>query len=228
MHVSEQTGEVDACVRAFGARPVEVLAADGVLDARFTAVHATHIADGEVDLIAGSGATVCACPATERDLGDGFLRARDLLRAGGRIALGTDSQTVIDPLEDARLVEYEERLLRRQRVILTQNTDSARLDVAPVLLRMTSSAGAHALRLDAGALRAGALADVVAIDLGHHTLAGWTADTLAAMLALSAPIDVVRDVWVGGRAVVRDRVHERMEDATESFNHVARRVFAVA
>ena len=82
MHVSEQPAEIDECIAAFGVRPVEMLAEDMILDARFTAVHATHINDGEVQLLGSAGATVCACPTTERDLGDGFLRGSDLLAAG--------------------------------------------------------------------------------------------------------------------------------------------------
>jgi formimidoylglutamate deiminase len=224
MHVSEQTAEVDACLAAYGVRPVELLREDGVLDDRFTGVHATHINDGEVELLARSGATVCACPTTERDLGDGFLRAVELVRAGAQIALGTDSQTVIDMLEEMRLVEYHERLRRRERVVVTRDADTdGRREPAPVLLQMAAQAGARSLRLSAGALEAGALADMLAIDLEHHTLAGWTVPSLAAMIALSAPADVISDVWVGGRPVVRHRHHDAQEDAMRRFNETARR-----
>src|SRR5690606_2991659 len=133
MHVSEQPAEVEASVAAYGLRPVEMLDADGVLDDRFTGVHATHINDREVEMLAGGGGTVCACPTTERDLGDGFLRGGDLLRAGAGIALGTDSQTMLDMFEEARLVEYNERLRRLQRVLLTRGADDV-LESAPVLI----------------------------------------------------------------------------------------------
>ncbi|HEX6309007.1 MAG TPA: formimidoylglutamate deiminase [Longimicrobiales bacterium] len=222
MHVSEQPAEVDDCVAAYGLRPVELLAEEGVLDGRLTAVHATHITDAEVARLATSSATVCACPSTERDLGDGLLRGADLLRAGGRIALGSDSQTLLDMLEEARLVEYIERLRRLERVVITRATNDA-LEAAPILLRMATSAGAHSLRLPAGTLEEGALADFVGLDLAHPALAGWTTHTLAAMLVFSAPPGVVRDVWVGGRRVVADRVHDQEEEAIRAFNVVARR-----
>jgi formimidoylglutamate deiminase len=222
MHVSEQPAEVEACVAAYGRRPVELLNDDGVLGDGFTAIHATHISDAEVRMLAESGATVCACPGTERDLGDGFLRAADLVRAGGRIALGTDSQTVIDLLEEMRLVEYNERLQRLERVVITRSGDAARRVHAPLLLEMATSAGARSLHLPTGALEAGALADMIGIDLGHPALAGWTPATLPAMIALCAPADVVRDVWVGGRQVVTQREHPRLEDAMHAFNDVAR------
>jgi formimidoylglutamate deiminase len=231
MHVSEQPAEVDACVAAFGRRPVELLHDAGLLDHRFTAVHATHISDREVALLAGSGATVCACPGTERDLGDGILRAAELLAAGGRIALGTDSQTIIDMLEEMRLVEYHERLRTLRRVVLPPSPDGrggaagqGRREPAPALIAMATEAGARSLRLPAGALAEGLAADLTAIDLHHRTLAGWTEATLPAMLALSGTAELVTDVWVAGRNVVRARHHEREEQAMEQFREVARRI----
>jgi formimidoylglutamate deiminase len=227
MHVSEQPAEVAACVESYGLRPVQLLGEDGVLDGRFTGVHATHIDDGEVTLLARSGATVCACPGTERDLGDGILRARDLVRAGARIALGTDSQTIIDMFEEMRLVEYHERLRHLQRVVVAPPAPAAgsdRLESAPHLLAMATRAGARSLRIPAGVLEAGALADFIAIDLDHRVLAGWTPDALPALLALSASADVVTDVWVGGRNVVTQGTHDGEENAMRTFNQVARRV----
>jgi formimidoylglutamate deiminase len=222
MHVSEQPAEVDACITAFGLRPIEMLDEDGVLDERFTGVHATHINDREVVMLAISGGTVCACPTTERDLGDGFLRGGDLVRAGAGIALGTDSQTMLDMFEEARLVEYNERLRRLQRVLLTRGADDV-LEVAPALLRMATAAGARSLRVESGTLEEGALADFIGIDLEHQSLAGWTAQSLPAMLAFSAPPDAVSDVWVGGRNVVANRTHVKQEGAMREFNAIARR-----
>jgi formimidoylglutamate deiminase len=223
MHVSEQPAEVAECLAAYGVRPIEMLADDLVLDERFTGIHATHISDGEVGLLGDARATVCACPTTERDLGDGFLRGRDLLEAGAHIALGTDSQTMLDMLEEARLVEYGERLRRLQRVLLTQPAGEDRLDVAPVLLRMATLAGARSLRLRTGMLEEGMLADFCGIDLDHPAIAGWTAETLGASLMFSAPPAVVSDVWVGGRNVVANGRHASYEDAARSFNAIARR-----
>ncbi len=222
MHVSERPAEVEACERVHGRRPVDLLAVDGVLDDRFTAVHATHLSDPEVALLGEVGATICACPTTERDLGDGFLRGRDLLEAGAALALGTDSHTNLDFLEEMRLVEYHERLRRLERVSIT---DGARIDgrhrVAPALLRMATIAGARSLRLEAGEIGAGKLADLVAIDLDHVSLAGWTDDTLAAMATLSATPDIVTDVWVGGVRRLEDRRHGAEREVSERFREVA-------
>jgi formimidoylglutamate deiminase len=223
MHVSEQPAEVTACLNGYGKRPIEVLADEGVIDEHLTAVHAMHLTFREVHLLGSPGPTVCACPTTERDLGDGFLAALELISAGARIALGSDSHTVIDLFEEMRLIEYHERLRRLQRVILAEDEASARNEVAPVLLRMGLETGASALRLDAGRIAAGALADFVAIDLDHRTLAGWRDDSLAATIALSAPPAIVSDVWVGGVQRLHGGCHRHDAESAIAFRDVARR-----
>ncbi len=224
MHVSEQPREVEECVEAYGLRPVELLASEDVLDERFTAVHATHLTLEEVALLGDVGATVCACPTTERDLGDGFLPGAELLDAGVAVALGSDSHTVIDPFEEMRLVEYHERLLRLRRVVLAVPAGHGRLEVAPLLLELGTEAGARSLRIDAGRLEAGRLADLVAVDLDHPAVAGWTPETLLAVLTLSAPPDVVADAWVGGVRRLASRRHAIDAEAAASFRDVASRV----
>ncbi|MGH7502517.1 MAG: formimidoylglutamate deiminase [Longimicrobiales bacterium] len=226
MHVSEQPAEVAAALEAWGRRPVEMLADEGVLDERLTAVHATHLTHREVTALGNQRVIVCACPTTERDLGDGFLPGAELLAAGAGIAIGTDSQTMIEPLEEMRLLEYHERLRRLERVILAPAEANARNEVAPILLAAATETGARSLRIDAGRFAAGALADFLAIDLGHRALAGWQDETLAACLVLSAPVNVVSDVWVGGVQRIRGGHHRLDAESQTAFARVARR-FAV-
>ncbi len=224
IHVAEQPAEVEACLAAYDLRPVELLAEEGVVDDGLTAIHATHLAADEVALLGDAGATVCACPTTERDLGDGFLPGAELLAVGARIALGSDSHTIIDPFEEMRLVEYHERLRRLRRVVLAVPGEAGRLEVAPLLLELAAESGARALRIDAGRLAPGALADIVAIDLEHPALAGWSDDSLAALLALCAPAAVVSDVWVGGVRRIEQRRHVLDDDAAAAFQRVAARM----
>ncbi len=80
-----------------------------------TAVHATHVSDKDIDLLAGSRTTACFCPTTERDLADGIGPARRLHDAGVPLSFGSDQQAVIDPFEELRAVEMHERLESLQR-----------------------------------------------------------------------------------------------------------------
>jgi len=221
IHAAEQPKEVAACLAAYGRRPVELLAETGVLDEQLTVVHATHVNHREVELLGLPGPIVCACPTTERDLGDGILPAEELLAAGATIALGSDSNTVIDPFDEMRAIEYHERLRKMRRVVLATAPRGDRREVAANLIEMATRSGARALRLDAGELRTGWWADFVAVDLGHRTLEGWTAAVLPALLALCAPADVVTDVWTGGVRRVADREHAGEDEAAVAFRAAA-------
>ena len=203
IHLSEQILEVQECEEVYGRRPIELVAELGALGDRTTGVHCTHATDREIDSLADSGATVCACPTTEADLGDGFLRGEEMHDQGIPISLGSDSQVRIDPFEEMRAVEYHERLRHRRRNVLAAPgaAPGDHLDVASELLGMATLRGAHSLRIEAGELAAGRWADMVAIDLGHPLLAGYDEETLAARLALSSDPRVVAATYVAGRRI---------------------------
>ncbi|HLK39971.1 MAG TPA: formimidoylglutamate deiminase [Polyangiaceae bacterium] len=116
MHVAEQAREVAECLAETGRRPVELLADSGVLGERFVAVHAIHLSATEVTLLGTSKSFVCACPTTERDLGDGLADLGALRGAGVRLCTGVDSHVLVDPIEDLRALETHERLRTGSRV----------------------------------------------------------------------------------------------------------------
>jgi formimidoylglutamate deiminase len=122
MHVAEQPAEVEACHAEHGRAPVEMLAREGMLDERFTAVHAVHVSANEATALARARSHVCACPTTERNLGDGIVPADLFFNAGARVALGTDSHAQIDLLEDARELELNLRLSKLSRAVLAPET----------------------------------------------------------------------------------------------------------
>src|SRR5437763_13093425 len=118
MHVAEQPAEVSACVEEYGRTPVALLESEGLLSERFTAVHAIHVTPKSIPAFAKTGAMVCACPTTERNLGDGVIPADEYLKHQVPICLGTDSHVQIDLLEDARELEYDLRLQKLERAVL--------------------------------------------------------------------------------------------------------------
>lgn len=221
IHACEQRREIQESVAEYGKPPLEVFEDLGILDERLTLVHATHLTDDELELAAERRPTVCACPTTERNLGDGFLPAYDLLRRSVPVCLGSDSHTNIDLWEDARLVEYHERLRMERRNVLATTTDDGR--TASALLPMLAESGARSLRVNAGVLEAGRLADFVTLDLNHPTLVGADRESLAADVCLSMTPDAVKDVYVAGRRIVENRNHPLLDEARESFRAVANR-----
>jgi formimidoylglutamate deiminase len=223
MHVAEQVAENDACVREYGATPVKMLAREGILGLDFTAAHGVHVTAEEIAMLAESGATVCSCPTTERNLGDGFVRADEILGAGIRIALGSDSQAQIDPLEDARELEYHLRLQQQKRAMLDQVRGKA---LAAQLFECATVSGARALGVATGELKAGALADFFTVDLGDVSIAGNSGEDLLPMLVFSLSRMAIRDVVVGGQFALRDGVHAEQEAIVSRYRSVYERVWA--
>ena len=199
VHLSEQTAENDACVAAHGVTPTRLLYRHGALGPRTSAVHATHLTDGDIELLSSSSTVICMCPTTERDLADGIGPARRLATAGCPVSLGSDSHAVIDPFEEARALELNERLATQQRGHWT----------AAALLRAATEDGHASLGWsDAGRLALGALADFCTVALDTPRTAGPTPGLGAETAVFAASSADVRDVVVGGRTVVRDGVHQ--------------------
>jgi formiminoglutamate deiminase len=201
-HVSEQPAENAACAEAFGGTPTEVLAAAGALDAHFTAVHATHLTESDIGLLGGAAACCCVCPTTERDLADGIGAMRALLDAGTSLSLGSDSHAVIDPFEEARAVELDERLATGER---------GRHPAASLL--QAAAGGGHACLgwPDAGRIEPGARADLVTVGLDSVRLAGTDADSVLGSVVFAATAADVRHVLVDGHAVVEDGRHTTVD-----------------
>jgi formimidoylglutamate deiminase len=217
MHVAEQIAENEACLREYGLPPVALLGREGFLGPDFTAVHAIHVTGEEIGLLAGSGATVCSCPTTERNLGDGVIVADQVMGQGIRIALGSDSQAQIDPLEDARQLEYHLRLDRQQRAVLDQIGGQ---NLASRLFECATVNGARALGLPAGEFTGGALADFFTVDLDDLSIAGHSGEDLLPLAVFSLNRSAVRDVMVKGRWVVRDGRHPLQEEIVSRFKQL--------
>jgi formiminoglutamate deiminase len=201
-HLSEQPAENEACRAAHGRTPTELLAEAGALGERFTAIHATHPTEGDRRLLGEAAVTCCFCPTTERDLADGIGPAAALREAGARLAVGSDSQAVIDLFEECRAIELDERLARLERGI----------SEAPALLAAATADGHRAIGWpEAGAIERGRLADLVNLSGAGVRLAGIAPATAAASIAFAATAADVTTVIVGGELVVRDGRHVSLD-----------------
>jgi formimidoylglutamate deiminase len=183
VHACEQRREIEECLAEHGRRPIELLADVGLLTPRTTVVHATHASPAELDLLASAGASVCACPTTEANLGDGYLPAAALFDRGVAVCIGSDSNTVIDPLQELREIEAIARRSGERRNVLVPDGEDG---PAPYLLDVGTVNGARALGLDLAAL------DEVVVDTGHPQLAAVAVDDLPAALLFGASAGVLR------------------------------------
>jgi formimidoylglutamate deiminase len=173
VHADEQPREIDECLAEHGVRPIELLDRTGCLGPRTTVVHATHADDRELDLVASSGARVCACPTTEANLGDGFAPLERLRMRGIGICIGSDSNVRIDPLEELRELETTARRAAGKRELCDAET----------LLCFGADEGAAALGVDVW--------PDIEIDPEHRSLRGIPRADLLDALVFGCGADVV-------------------------------------
>jgi formimidoylglutamate deiminase len=198
VHADEQVAEITQCQQAYGCTPIELLEHFGALSPLTTIIHATHANNDEFSLLAQRGCTVCVCPTTEGDLGDGIAPYADLLAAHIPLTIGSDSNARLDPLEELRWAEYSARMrYQRRRVLIANELDSP----GALLLNYGTGNGATALGLATGTLEPGRFADFVGIDLHHPSLAGWTPGDLLDTIFFGASTSIIKHTWVEGHLV---------------------------
>jgi formimidoylglutamate deiminase len=175
IHADEQPKEIEECLAEHGCRPIELLARAGCLTTRTTVVHATHADGAELDLLASSGAIVCACPTTEADLGDGFIAAERIRTRGIPLCIGSDSNVRIDPLEELRELEGIARRQTGRRGVFS--TDE--------LYAFGGEVGARSLGIEAW--------PSIDVDLGHTSLRGVDIAHVPAALVAGCSADVITE-----------------------------------
>ena len=203
LHIAEQRRELVDCLRTFGVRPVRWLLDRFDVDERWCLVHATHVNDGETHDLAASGAVVCLCPSTEGNLGDGLFPLERFLRAGGRIAIGSDSQATINPFEELRWLEYGQRLAVESRNVASIEDPH----VGRELFRRALAGGAQAAGAPRLGLAVGAPADLVVLDGEDPMLAGHGPATLLDALLFSGYRVPIERVMVHGEWKVMEGEH---------------------
>ena len=221
IHVAEQIKEVEDCVAWCGARAVQYLLDNFAVDKNWCAIHATHLTRAETKALAVSGAVAGLCPTTEANLGDGIFPAVEYMRRGGAIAIGSDSHISISPSEDLRMLEYSQRLKHFTRNALAATSGAS---TGRSLFDAACSGGAQALQQNSCAIAVGKRADFVVLDDEHHSLIGRSEDAALDAWIFSGGNGVVRDVYVAGQQVVKDRRHIAAEATLKKFKATVSRL----
>jgi len=209
IHVAEQTLEVDECVAATGARPVEYLLRGAPVDGRWCLIHATHMTEAETIAMARSGAVAGLCPITEANLGDGIFPAPGFVEAGGRFGVGSDSNILISIPQELRQLEYSQRLgLRARNVVVEAGGSTGR-----ALFDRAVTGGGAALGAPAG-IAVGNGGDMISLQTeavpylsGDQLIDAWT-------FGAGVEIDCV---WAMGRKRVAAGRHAEREAIRRRF-----------
>ncbi len=221
IHVAEQVKEVEDCLAWGSRRPVELLLDSLDVSPRWCAIHATHMTAAETEDLAKSGAVVGLCPTTEANLGDGIFPAVDYRKAGGVIAIGSDSHISVSPAEDLRMLEYSQRLRDLTRNALASGPGAS---TGRSLFDAALKGGAQAMAQPVGAIAPGYRADIAVLDADHPALIGRSGDSLLDSWIFSGGNQCVKDVFVAGTHVVKDRHHIREEEIEAGFRAAVRRL----
>jgi 5-methylthioadenosine/S-adenosylhomocysteine deaminase len=206
IHVHETADEVGDAVAKTGLRPLARLDQLGLVTERLVAVHAVHVNEAEIRLLAERGASVVHCPASNLKLASGLARSTEMLAAGVNLVFGTDgaaSNNRLDVLDEMRLAALLAKGMSR---------DAAALPAMQALECATLGA-ARALGLDAriGSIEIGKEADLVAFDLS--AVETTPVYDPVSHLVYACGRENVSDVWVAGEPVVRKRQPTRTGDS---------------
>ena len=217
IHISEQTAEVEECIAARGARPVEWLLANAAVDEAWTLVHATHVQASELSGIAASKAVVALCPTTEANLGDGVFPLREFIARGGRIGIGSDSNVSVSPVEELRWLEYGQRLVSRQRnIAATRELPSSGESLVMRAVAGGRQSNGHGEQDD----------DLLVLDEYSASMCGVSATDLHDRFVFGGNVNPVKDVFVQGRRIIESGQHVHGERIKQRFRDSMRRLLS--
>lgn len=196
-HMSETAREVAENEQEFGLRPVAHLAKIGAFSRPALVAHAVHLTDEEIAILKQYDVRVSHNPGSNLKLASGVARVPDLLRAGVRVSLGTDSSASnnnLDMFEEMRLA-----------ALLAKGISGDPIAVPAIdALRMGTVWGAESIWIDQlGRLEAGMKADFIAIDTDQAHFLPKT-DYISHII-YSASAQDVTDVWVDGKRIVDNK-----------------------
>ena len=197
LHIHETAQEIDDSLKQYGMRPIERLRRLGLLSPGLIGVHAVHLNDEEIALLAQHNCSIAHCPSSNLKLASGIAPVEKLMAKGVNIGLGTDSAASnnrLDILQEMRLASLLAKGASGQATAVS----------AHQALYMATLGGARALGLDTqiGSLCAGKSADLCAIEVNDSALAPCY-DPLS-LLAYSAGREYVSEVWIAGRLCVSE------------------------
>ena len=202
-HLAETASEVEELRATHGLSPVEYLDGLGVLGPRCLAAHCVWLGESDIRILADRDVAVAYNPSSNIKLASGVAPIPDLLAAGLRVGLGTDSNLSnnnLDMFEEMRLGAAIQKLHRQ---------DATTMPCA-LMLRMATMGGAQALGLDneIGSLEPGKKADIVLVDLmAPHLWPIFRGPRTNAVeqLVYSANAADVRTTIVDGQVLMEDR-----------------------
>jgi 5-methylthioadenosine/S-adenosylhomocysteine deaminase len=205
-HLQETRSELDQSLQSHAMSPLARLDRLGATGSNFIAVHAVHLLDSDMDLLATQGCQVVHCPTSNLKLASGLAPVAALQARGINVALGSDgaaSNNRLDLFAEMRLASLLAKVV---------TGDAAALPAASAL-HMATLGGAVALGLEAsiGSLRPGKQADAISVNLADFQ--HLPCYDPRSHLVHVAGRDQVSDVWIGGERLVQSGMLSSLDAA---------------
>lgn len=215
IHIAEQQQEVDDCLYFYGKRPMQWLVDNVELDKHWCLIHATHINEAERKAIIGQEAVVGICPTTEANLGDGIFPTLEFVTEGGSFAIGSDSHISVNPVEELRWLEYAQRLTKQKRALLASTEQPS---IGNYIWDKALTGGMNSTSSNVGELAIGKQADLLVLD--KERLATFANDEqfILDSLLFASQTNMINDVMVKGKWVVRKGVHSDEKQSMQDFS----------
>ncbi len=215
IHIAEQQKEVEDCLAHYQKRPVQWLLDNVNIDKHWCLIHATHIDESELNGMVETGAIAGICPTTEANLGDGIFPTTEFMAKQGTIAIGSDSHISVNPVEELRLLEYAQRLIKQQRAILaTTKTPSVGLN----LWQKVAKGGAQSTSSNTGELAVGKQADILVLDQDKLNCFATGEKYSLDSLIFASQNNCIKDVMVNGQWVIENHQHPLEQDTQNRFS----------
>ncbi|NTV59551.1 MAG: amidohydrolase [Deltaproteobacteria bacterium] len=204
VHLSETEEEVEEVIRRSGERPVLHLAHLGLLNESLIGVHAVHLEDEEIELLARNRVGVVHSPESNMKLASGMARVSEMVKKGIVLGLGTDGCASNNNLDLFKEMDTAAKLSK------VATLDPVNMGAATVL-RMATVWGAKVLGLEKqiGTIEVGKQADIITIDLRKPHLVPLY--NPMSTIVYSASGSDVKDVIVNGRVLMKDRTFTALD-----------------
>lgn len=197
MHLHETTFEVETAITDKGQRPMQRIAASGLINQRFQAVHMTTLNDEDIEILVKTGAHIIHCPESNLKLASGFCPVQKCIDAGINVALGTDgaaSNNDLDMFSEMRTAAMLAKAVSGDATAVNANQ----------AIRMATINGAKALGIDhiTGSIEPGKSADIIALDFSgieQHPLYHPASQVVYTNVA-----NKVSHSWVMGKPLLTD------------------------
>ena len=211
IHLSETKKEVDDCLEKRGLTPTQYLSKLGLLTSKTILAHCVWLSEEDREIIKEKGCLVAHCPVSNLKLNSGQMPFALYQKEGIKIALGTDGASSNNSLS----------MFSEMKMAALSAKGQSKNIMAGTVEQILNSAGQEAakfLKLNAGVIKEGAIADFVLLDLNNTLLQPNT--YLKSHLVYSADTSCVSDVCSNGRFILKDKNHPLQNEIVDNFKEV--------